>query len=438
MSSLAPDTFPVGNVSHHSADSDERTDGICTAFAFAELGSFYYAICNYQLACRLANLALRRISTKSSSPRVVIQVLRLVCRICVIQRKFVLGMKIIQLVAQFTRETLGSHNILYANLLLDHACLFLNTDNTSRALELYRVGLSIMLDCLPGLSMTTALALEDIAYAFYVHEYNTGNFDLARLFAEKAVGTIKHLGDQCCMQYGSAIRVKALILEEIALSEPHPQRRESRLLIAKDMHLLSLHICEETFGVWNVQTAKHIGNLGRVFQALKRSTLAEKMHLKAISIKERFLGPNDYEVGLSVGHLACLYNYHMREYKKAEALYLRSAQISLDAFGPGYSGLEYDYKGLQSVYRKMKNMEKMREYIRIFDEWKEYRQHHEHIFSSTVVEDAMEGYLEPSSSFVTHLDTIWREFRSIFGTLLGGNGVEDTSQEKEGEGSGSR
>ncbi|VDO02912.1 unnamed protein product, partial [Rodentolepis nana] len=107
-----------------------------------------------------------------------------------------------------SRETLGSHNILYATVLLDLTCLFLNTDTTSRSLETYLVGLSIMLDCLPGLSMTTALGLEKLASTIFVREYNTGNFELALLFAEKAVDTIKHLGNQRCMQYASAISVK--------------------------------------------------------------------------------------------------------------------------------------------------------------------------------------------------------------------------------------
>jgi len=52
------------------------------------------------------------------------------------------------------------------------------------------------------------------------------------------------------------------------------------------------------------------------------------MHLKAIAIKELLLGVEDYEVGLSIGHLASLYNYHMKKYKKAEQLYLRSIAIS--------------------------------------------------------------------------------------------------------------
>lgn len=53
------------------------------------------------------------------------------------------------------------------------------------------------------------------------------------------------------------------------------------------------------------------------------------MHLKAIHIKEELLGPDDHEVGLSIGHLASLYNYHMNRYRDAERLYYRSIGISM-------------------------------------------------------------------------------------------------------------
>lgn len=51
------------------------------------------------------------------------------------------------------------------------------------------------------------------------------------------------------------------------------------------------------------------------------------MHIKAIQIKEQLLGHEDYEVALSVGHLASLYNYDMNQYEDAERLYLRSIAI---------------------------------------------------------------------------------------------------------------
>lgn len=51
------------------------------------------------------------------------------------------------------------------------------------------------------------------------------------------------------------------------------------------------------------------------------------MQLKAIAIKETILGPDDYEVALSVSHLASLYTYDMELHKEAEALFLRSMEI---------------------------------------------------------------------------------------------------------------
>lgn len=53
----------------------------------------------------------------------------------------------------------------------------------------------------------------------------------------------------------------------------------------------------------------------------------EKMHLKAIEIKESILGENNPDVALSLGHLASLYTYQLKKYHEAEQLYLRSKKI---------------------------------------------------------------------------------------------------------------
>ena len=114
---------------------------------------------------------------------------------------------------------------------------------------------------------------------------------------------------------------------------------------------------------------------------------AEKMHLKAIEIKEAILGKEDYEVALSVGHLASLYNYDMKQYFKAERLYLRSIMIGRKLFGPTYSGLEYDYRGLIKVmtfsdkygqdytfffqvYQITNDLNKYMEYVNVLEEWR--------------------------------------------------------------------
>jgi hypothetical protein len=98
------------------------------------------------------------------------------------------------------------------------------------------------------------------------------------------------------------------------------------------------------------------------------------MHLKAIKIKEELLGCDDYEVALSVGHLASLYNYDMKEYHKAEQLYLRSVRIGLKLFGESYSGLEYDYRGLKSVYTCTGQLDKASHYLYLLNIWKMVRE----------------------------------------------------------------
>lgn len=55
--------------------------------------------------------------------------------------------------------------------------------------------------------------------------------------------------------------------------------------------------------------------------------ISEKMHLKAIEIKESILGKDNPEVALSLGHLASLYTYQLKKFKDAELLFLRSKKI---------------------------------------------------------------------------------------------------------------
>lgn len=174
----------------------------------------------------------------------------------------------------------------------------------------------------------------------------------------------------------SAKRVKALILEEIALDLRDVVNNQANELLteAEKLHKAALALSRIAFGENNVLTAKHYGNLGRLYQTMMMYKEAEKMHLKAISIKESILGPNDYEVGMSIGHLASLYNYHMKRHRDAEELHLRSIEISLRLFGNTYSGLEYDYRGLINVYSEMQDVNKMLQYNQKMREWKNSRE----------------------------------------------------------------
>ena len=80
---------------------------------------------------------------------------------------------------------------------------------------------------------------------------------------------------------------------------------------------------------------------------MKRLKDAEELHLEAIRIKSCILGDDDPEVAVSLGHLASLYNYDIKDYHKAEDLYHRGIKICLKHHGDLYSGLEYDYTGKQ-------------------------------------------------------------------------------------------
>lgn len=206
---------------------------------------------------------------------------------------------------------------------------------------------------------------------------NDANF---RENAERAIRIMDKILPKDHLMLASAVRVKALILEEIALDlrdGSHLFEQDNLLIEAEHLHKSALALSHSAFGEHNVQTAKHYGNLGRLYQTMMKYEEAEKMHLRAIAIKEELLGPDDYEVGLSVGHLASLYSYHMKRHQDAEKLYKRSIDISLKLFGVFYSGLEYDYRGLIHVYTELNDIGNMINCTHILQEWKYLREGHE-------------------------------------------------------------
>lgn len=79
-----------------------------------------------------------------------------------------------------------------------------------------------------------------------------------------------------CLEHGNfacfffPLLYSALILEEIAI-DCHNKETEQRLLQeAHDLHLSSLQLAKKAFGEFNVQTAKHYGNLGRLYQSMRK------------------------------------------------------------------------------------------------------------------------------------------------------------------------
>ena len=64
--------------------------------------------------------------------------------------------------------------------------------------------------------------------------------------------------------------LSALILEEIAIDSHNKEVEERLLNEAEELHLQSLALARKAFGENNVQTAKHYGNLGRLYQSMHR------------------------------------------------------------------------------------------------------------------------------------------------------------------------
>ncbi|XP_013186951.2 amyloid protein-binding protein 2 [Amyelois transitella] len=338
-----------------------------------EFSSLFFVRCDYNAAHAWSMCALRLLD-KHTPAKITIEVLRACGKACVVKRRFPAAGLVVRQAAARARRA-GAQHPRHAAALLDYGFYLLNIDSIAHSVAVYEQALASLRRVFGRGSLHVATAQEDLAYALYVLEYSSGLFYKAREHAERAIRIIENLVPPDHLLLASAKRVKALILEEIALDTPAGQEMKPSLLEeSESLHKAALALSMMAFGEKNVQTAKHYGNLGRLYQSMQKFQDAETMHLKAIAIKEELLGPDDYEVGLSVGHLASLYNYHMNMHCAAEKLYLRSISISLKLFGERYSGLEYDYRGLVHVFTQLKRHSRAAHYNRLLQHWHALRE----------------------------------------------------------------
>ncbi|XP_022120851.1 amyloid protein-binding protein 2 [Pieris rapae] len=340
-----------------------------------EISALFFVRCDYSAAYAWGMRALSLL-TPDTPPKITIEVLRACGTACVVKRRFSSAGLLVRQAVALARLVFGPQHPRYAAALLDYGFYLLNIDSITHSVQVYEEALSTLRRVFGRSSLHVATAQEDLAYALYVLEYSSGRFYKARDHAERAIRIIENLVPSDHLLLASAKRVKALILEEIALDTPAGQdmREPSLLEESEALHKAALKLSMKAFGEKNVQTAKHYGNLGRLYQSMQKFQDAESMHLKAIAIKEELLGAEDYEVGLSVGHLASLYNYHMNQHTAAEKLYLRSINISLKLFGERYSGLEYDYRGLVHVFTQLKRHDRAHHYNGLLQHWHDLRE----------------------------------------------------------------
>lgn len=251
---------------------------------------------SYNWSCR----ALKQLRDDTPE-RVAVDVLRQAAKSCVVKRRFESAEILIKQALQIAVHKFGTEHQKYADALLDYGFFLLNIDLITRSVFIYDKALTIKKSVFGNNNLNVAVAHEDLAYALYVQEYSSGHFESAEEHIKAAIDIMQDLVPDNHLMQASAKRVKALILEEIALdlmaSGTSPDLVGTTMLSeAEELHLSALQLSLDAFGEINVQTAKHYGNLGRLYQSMNQFEKAEKMHLKAISIKTDLLGRYDYEV----------------------------------------------------------------------------------------------------------------------------------------------
>uniref|UniRef100_A0A3B1J1K0 Amyloid beta precursor protein (cytoplasmic tail) binding protein 2 n=1 Tax=Astyanax mexicanus TaxID=7994 RepID=A0A3B1J1K0_ASTMX len=324
------------------------------AALYGELCALLFAKSHYDEAYRWCIEAMREI-TVGLPVKVVVDVLRQASKACVVKREFRKAEQLIKHAVFLAREHFGHKHPKYSDTLLDYGFYLLNVDNICQSVAIYQTALDIRQSVFGGKNIHVATAHEDLAYSSYVHQYSSGKFDNALFHAERAIDIITHILPEDHLLLASSKRVKG---ESHTLNSFHNTPHSQLYLCKNDM--------EAALG-----TSEYICPYG--IMGLSGELEAEEMHIKAIQIKEQLLGQEDYEVALSVGHLASLYNYDMNQYDDAERLYLRSIAIGKKLFGEGYSGLEYDYRGLIKLYNSVGNYEKVFEYHNILSNWNRLR-----------------------------------------------------------------
>lgn len=257
------------------------------AALFAGISVLFFMRSEYDQAYKWSVAALKEL--KPSVPRrITVDVLRQAAKSCVVKREFQKAGLLIREALFLAREVFDIDHPKYCDVLIDYGFYLLNYDSIINSVSIYRTALVIRKEIFGKTNLHTAIAHEDLAYALYVREYSTGRFDQARENAERAIEIMEKLLPAEHLMLASAKRVKALILEEIALDNDQNQELTSanKDLLHKSelLHLSALHLAQTAFGERNVQTAKHYGNLGRLYQSMRKYHVSNRRLLMNIII----------------------------------------------------------------------------------------------------------------------------------------------------------
>lgn len=179
------------------------------------------------------------------------------------------------------RIVFGENHQKYADVLLDYGFFLVNVDASSHSIKHYENALRIIFLTFGNRNFHAANAHEEIAYAYYVNEYITGKYDCANCHVDDALNIMLELVPNNHLKLSSAKRIKALLLEEIALYNiAHGLDAGDLLKQSEKLHKGALRLSLEVFGEMNVQTAKLYGSLGRLYQSMQRYKVSVKYSLK--------------------------------------------------------------------------------------------------------------------------------------------------------------
>ncbi|XP_050441691.1 amyloid protein-binding protein 2 isoform X2 [Adelges cooleyi] len=338
-------------------NSDKKK--LCIAYSYVAVSQYYYQLMEFGEAWLWAVKAVYGL-TERSSEVLKLQVISHAIRVCSAANKLNTAKELIQEVHKIDGYI---EQYICVDMLLNEACYTLRADLAKTSIDSYYMALDCRRNLFGYFNLQTATVFVDYAYARYVCDYETCDFEEAMCCVLQGIYIMEVIGlPDDHMLVVNAGRVKALILEEKALSiidldnDISRRVKQDMLNEAETLHNNALNTSLRAVGESNLLTAKHYCNLGRLYQTKEDYNLSEEMHKRAIAIKESILGRDNPEVALSLGHLASLYTYQLENYLEAEHLYLRSKAIYETSFGNQYTGILYDLQGLARVYEKRYNL----------------------------------------------------------------------------------
>ncbi|XP_015785943.1 amyloid protein-binding protein 2-like [Tetranychus urticae] len=404
---------------------ENRKDQFDVAQAYSQFACLFAAQSLYKEAYKWSCKALEHISPWT--PRIaLIDILLTAGRSCVIKRDFesadyllrqalLVAKEMFNLDEKCDFQEISRFHPIVGDLLIAMGYYYHNVDLLSQSVKLYLYALNFRKQYFGPHTLTEqcinlplALARQDLAFEYYIQEYSTGHFDMSLYHIELAKMSLETLLPPDHHLLTNVLRIKALIIEEIAIDNMDMVGRTELLMDAHKLHRRALDITKSLLGEENLQTAKHYSNLGRLYQSMHRYEDSEVFQLLSIEIKEKCLGKDDYEVAQSYGFLASLYCYDMELYPQAENYYLKAIEIGTKVFGGAYSGLEFEYQGIITIYTRNGEDEKAQEYIKLFRSWKAQRDS----MVATITQKNLFTSLSDESPGLLNLEEIKKHFFS--------------------------